>query len=73
MMCENAFEFEKKIVHMIDPKHVMKKLRNNVLSSGFGDNFKRTLVVQGHHVVWEHWKATYYWDKMNNLEMQHLQ
>ena len=67
MACPHPLNPLLKLIHFIDPKHVIKRLRNMVLSSGFG--FKRLLKVKGHPVVWKHWQDVYNWDLIFNLEM----
>lgn len=56
----------KKIVFMMDPCHLIKKIRNSVLSSGFLQSHQRLLTVDGHFVIWKMWIDAYQWDRSTN-------
>ena len=51
------------IFYLSDPSHLIKKLRNNILSSGFGDKFTRTLCKGGNYILWAHIRSAYERDR----------
>ena len=59
----------KSIVMGMEPKHVIKRLRNNVYSSGREEEHTRHLKRGEHHIVWDHWQQAYNWDIHSNPEM----
>jgi hypothetical protein len=60
------------IVLAMDAKHVIKRIRNNVLSSGDSSNCTRLLTRNEHVIVWGQWKAAYEWDQVCNPEMMRV-
>lgn len=44
---------------MTDPPHLIKKLRNNLNSSGVGEKFARLLKRDGSHIIWKHIESVY--------------
>ncbi|CAB3995373.1 Hypothetical predicted protein [Paramuricea clavata] len=56
---------EDPMVLMMDPKHNVKKIRNNVeKSSAHGST--RMLTVNGQSIFWSYWKEAYMWDQNEN-------
>ncbi len=72
MILENLVVPGSYIVLGFDCKHVVKRIRNNILSSGHGKEFTRCLVHRYHEIVWQHWIDAYQWDCSANPEMQRL-
>ena len=62
----NPTEF---IFVVMDIKHTIKKIRNNILSSG--PSGTRLLKIDGHMVVWAQWQDAYQWDRRNPLQVHH--
>ncbi|CAG2213956.1 unnamed protein product [Mytilus edulis] len=56
----------RKIVFLMDPSHLIKKIRNGVFSSGFLDSHQRLLTVHGTFIVWKMWIDAYQWDRSSN-------
>ncbi|XP_014673389.1 PREDICTED: uncharacterized protein LOC106813695 isoform X2 [Priapulus caudatus] len=54
------------LVMMMDPKHLFKKIRNNIIKSGFGINSTRLLSHQAGFITWEMWVKAYQWDRAAN-------
>ena len=70
MVIANIFNPESNgIVVSTEPKHIIKRLRNNILVSGDDSNCTRKLSWRGHFINWNHWKEAYQWDKTMNKEM----
>ena len=44
---------------MSDPPHLIKKLRNNLYSSGVGEKFARLLKRDGSYIIWKHVESVY--------------
>lgn len=55
----------RQIIFMMDPCHLLKKIRNGILSSGFKDFHSRVLTIDGRVVVWDMWINAYLWDRNN--------
>ena len=51
------------IVFSMDCKHVIKRIRNNVLVSGDDATSTKLLTWQGYTITWNQWRAAYNWDK----------
>ena len=65
-MCACHFKNPKRrIIFMMDPCHLLKKIRNGILSSGFKDFHTRVLTLNGKVIVWEMWVNAYFWDRNN--------
>ena len=65
-MCACHFKNPKRrIIFMMDPCHLLKKIRNGILSSGFKDFHTRILTLNGKVIVWEMWVNAYFWDRNN--------
>lgn len=74
MSCSNIYDPNlPKISIIMDYSHVMKKIRNNVLKSGYLENHKRLLSLGIHeeHIIWEHWYRSYQWDISSNTFKVH--
>lgn len=49
----------------MDYSHVIKRVRNNVLKSGNGRTFTRSLCFK-QNIAWEHWVNAFKWDRDTN-------
>lgn len=56
----------RKLIFLMDPSHLVKKIRNSVLSSGFLDSHQRLLTVNNNVIIWKMWIDAYQWDRSNN-------
>lgn len=59
--CQNRFS-GMPIFFFSDPPHLIKKLRNNIHSSGFKEKhprYSRTLLVDDKHILWDHIYSVY--------------
>lgn len=56
----------RKIVFLMDPSHLIKKIRNSVFSSGFLNSHQRLLTVHSTFIVWKMWIDAYQWDRSSN-------
>ncbi|KAL3851785.1 hypothetical protein ACJMK2_015494 [Sinanodonta woodiana] len=56
----------REIVFMMNACHLLKKIRNSILSSGFEDFHKRLLTVDGFLIIWNMWIDAYKWDHSTN-------
>lgn len=56
----------RKMIFIMDPCHLIKKLRNSVLSSGIQKNHQRLLTVGGKSIQWQMWIDAYNWDQNNH-------
>ena len=56
----------------MDGKHVVKRLRNNIYSSGAEAGCTRLLRWHGLSITWEHWKEAFQWDRAINPDMMRL-
>lgn len=61
----------KKIIFLMDPCHLIKKIRNSVLSSGFLQSHQRLLTVNGHVIIWKMWIDAFNWDLTNSFRVHH--
>ena len=52
-----------------DCKHVMKKIRNSVLSSRCDGKGPRQLLLKGKHIFWEHFQAAYEFNNGSDLRL----
>jgi hypothetical protein len=59
MEVTNIFSVSEKIVIAIEPKHVIKRIRNNVLKSGIHQHCTRLLVWNGFSIIWDHWRNAF--------------
>ena len=67
--CYNPFS-RKPLFFISDPPHLLKKLRNNVYSSGFkcqNSRFTRLLQKNGKYILWDHIYSVYQRDKKRRL------
>ena len=67
--CYNPFS-KKPLFFISDPPHLMKKLRNNIYSSGFkcqNARFTRLLQKGGKYILWDHIYSVYWRDKNRRL------
>lgn len=70
MKTPNLIEPGRYIIFGMDVKHVVKRLRNSVLSSGNGSSKK--LQWQGSYILWEHWQQAFDWDLAENPETMRI-
>jgi hypothetical protein len=47
---------------MSDPPHLIKKLRNNIYSSGHRDFHTKLLILNGKEMIWEHFASVLWRD-----------
>lgn len=59
------------MIFLMDPSHLIKKIRNSVLSSGFLSSHQRLLTVNGHYIIWKMWVDAYQWDCTNGFRIHH--
>lgn len=52
----NPYDVKSKVVLMQDIKHVFKKIRNSLFSSSNKPESKRTLILNNHEILWEHFE-----------------
>ena len=55
------------LLMIMDIKHTLKKIRNNILSSG--PKGTRLLIVEGQQVTWSQWEDAYKWDRHNPAQI----
>ena len=55
----------------MDISHVIKIIRNNIIKSGDGQQFKPTITLNDNHIIWEHFKRAYLWDMSNKFSIHH--
>ena len=72
MTISNLEEKGHSIILGMDVKHVVKRLRNNVYSSGEGQGYTRLLQWKGASIIWDHWREAFEWDRSTNPEMMRL-
>ena len=72
MAFKNLEKFDDEIVAMVDLKHVIKRIRNNILSSSGEEGAVRCLTCQTKSILWRHWQEAFEWDKSNNPEMKRI-
>ena len=58
----NPFQPSERVVLIMDFRHNIKKVRNNIFSSGDHKLSKRKIKLNGNFVVWIHWINAYNWD-----------
>jgi shikimate kinase len=51
---------------MMDYSHVVKRIRNNVSSSGTNEKHTRLLTFSDKQIIWKHWEQSFYWDRSVN-------
>ena len=59
------------MIFLMDPSHLIKKIRNSVLSSGFLSSHQRLLTLNGHFIIWKMWVDAYQWDCTNSFRIHH--
>ena len=59
----NPFRPNENVTLLMDYSHNVKKLTNNIQSSGDYTLSKRKLNLNGKFVVWLHWINAYNWDR----------
>lgn len=62
----NPFKPSSKVTFIMDFSHNMKKLRNNLYSSGDHEFSTRKLKLKNKLIVWNYWIKAYNWDKNHN-------
>ncbi len=72
MTIPNIEELGGSITLGMDIKHVVKRLRNNVYSSGYDKSHTRLLQWHGKEIIWDQWKEAFQWDTNINPEMMRL-
>ena len=70
-MAKNIYDNTQTIHIIQDPKHVIKKLRNNVQSSSVEHKSSpgRYLVCKGKSIVWEHWEEAFNFNYQRGLRI----
>jgi len=53
----------RKLIFIMDPCHLIKKIRNSLLSSGIKDQHQRLLTIDGCTINWQMWIDAYHWDR----------
>ena len=70
MICENPSPYDPSVVFIMDPSHVIKKLRNNILKSGISKSSTRLLTLpDGSQIQWQMWVHAFEWDMANALQL----
>ena len=67
--CYNPFS-KQPLLFISDPPHLLKKLRNNIYSSGFryqNPRFTRLLQKNGKHILWDHIYSVYQREKKRRI------
>ena len=59
----------KSIIFIMDPPHLLKKIRNSILSSGFLESHQRLLSINGKFIIWKMWIDAYKWDPLNSFQI----
>lgn len=62
----NPFYPNQKVTVIMDYSHNVKKIRNNIYSSGDHDTCTRKLKLNSQYIVWQHWIQAYIWDRSHN-------
>ena len=57
---------------MSDPPHLIKKLRNNIHSSGHQDFHKRIVKLEGKEIIWEHFVSAFKRDNKRSIPLTKL-
>ena len=57
---------ERKIIFIMDPCHLIKKIRNSLLSSGYKEHHNRVLTIESCTITWQMWIDAYHWDRNSN-------
>lgn len=69
----DVFNHTHSIFAIQDIMHCLKKIRNNIESSGSEKQGGRYLILNGHPVVWEHWKECLQFNFQNGFSIhRHL-
>ena len=55
-----------KLTLIMDYSHNIKKIRNNIHSSGDHEVCTRKLKLNDHYVIWKYWVDAYNWDRYHN-------
>lgn len=70
MIVKNQSPFDDPVVFIMDPSHVVKKIRNNILKSGISKGCTRNLTLpNGDVILWQMWIDAYKWDQGNALKL----
>jgi hypothetical protein len=56
---------------LMDPSHVVKRIRNNIYASGDQEGKTRKLKHGEDYIIWDHWVAAFEWDRTNNFVRIH--
>ncbi|XP_070550372.1 uncharacterized protein [Ptychodera flava] len=62
----SLYGYNQKVSFIMDPSHLFKKIRNNILKSGSRQYDKRLLQCKGKYICWEYWIGAYQWDRNKN-------
>ena len=63
MIASNFKNLFTKMIFIMDPVHLIKKIRNSCLSSGIKDFHQRLLTVDSCTIQWQMWVDAYNWDR----------
>ena len=66
----SIFNPSQEIVMLMDYSHVIKRVRNSILSSGTEKYHYRKLKLQDRNIYWNHWQQAHSWDKLVNSGMR---
>ena len=58
----NIYNPQTPVILMQDFSHVVKKIRNSLMKSGFGKNIRR-LQRSDKFILWSHFHSAYMWDR----------
>ena len=59
----------KRIIFIMDPSHLLKKIRNSLLSSGFLESHQRLLCINNKVIIWKMWVDAFNWDQLNSFPL----
>ena len=59
------------LVFIMDPSHLFKKIRNNILKSGQAEFHTRLLLHNKHQITWDKWIHCAEWNSSHSLPINH--
>lgn len=62
----NLFVPSGQVTFLMDPPHLFKKIRNNILKSGPEKHHTRLMLHKNRPIVWKQWIDAYEWDRATN-------
>ena len=65
----NPYNVKEEVCIVQDIKHCLKKIRNSVFSSSLSEKAKRSLLLNGHPIVWEHFIEAYNFNKLHSFRL----